>query len=68
MILLTSYLHKSRCHQTVATVILITTYLWLPYVYNPLNPSGIDAPVKLYEYILTNVFKYQLLSSHCDKP
>lgn len=44
-----------------ATDILITTYLWLPYGYNPLNPSEIDVPIKLYEYILTDMFiEYEL--------
>ena len=36
----------------LATVIIITTYSCLPYVYNPLNPTDINVPIKLYEYII----------------
>lgn len=52
----------------VAIVTITTTYFWFPYAYNPLNPSKIDAPTELYEYILTNIFiKYQLWSLYSDK-
>lgn len=48
----------------VATVIIVPTYFWLPFVHNPLNPSKIFVPIKL----LTDIFiKYQLWSLHCDK-
>lgn len=38
----------------LATIIIITTHLCLSYVYKAVNPTDINAPIKLHEQLYIN--------------